>query len=76
MTTDLDPLVTQEVKIPLGRMIDALVHHSASQGIPVLEIFVVVSWEKPKIYELRLQTILKKGFIISDLVWCLFWTTM
>ena len=49
MTTHLDPLVTQEVKVPLGWVVDTLIHHSASQGIPILEMFVVVSREKPMI---------------------------
>ena len=44
----LNALVTQEVKVPLGWMVDALIHHSASQGIPILKVFIVVSWEKPK----------------------------
>ena len=44
----LNALVTQEVKVPLGRMVDALVHHSTSQGIPVLKVFIVISREKPE----------------------------
>ena len=42
----LDPLVRHQVEIPLGGMVDALVHHSPGQSVPVL-VFVVVSREKP-----------------------------
>ena len=44
----LNALVTQEIKVPLSGMVDALVHNSASQGVPVLVVFVVVSREKSK----------------------------
>ena len=42
----LDPLVRHQVEIPLGRMVDTLVHHSPGQSVPVL-VFVVISGEKP-----------------------------
>ena len=42
----LDTLVRHQVEIPLGRMVDALVHHSPGQSVPVL-VFVVISGEKP-----------------------------
>ena len=42
----LDALMRHQVEIPLGGMVDALVHHSPGQSVPIL-VFVVVSREKP-----------------------------
>ena len=42
----LDTLVRHQVEISLGGMVDALVHHSPGQSVPVL-VFVVVGREKP-----------------------------
>ena len=42
----LDALVRDQVEVPLGGMVDALVHHGAGQSVPVL-VFVVVSREEP-----------------------------
>ena len=42
----LDALVRDQVEVPLGGMVDALVHHGAGQCVPVL-VFVVVSREEP-----------------------------
>ena len=42
----LNALVTQEIKVPLSGMVDALVHHGPRQSVPVA-VLVVVSWEEP-----------------------------
>ena len=42
-----DALVRDQVEIPLGGMVDALVHHGPGQSVPIL-VFVVVSREEPK----------------------------
>ena len=41
----LDPLVTQQVEVSLGGMVDALVHHGAGQGVTV-PVLVVVRGEE------------------------------
>ena len=41
----LDPLVTQQVEVSLGGMVDALVHHGPSQGVTV-PVLVVVRGEE------------------------------
>ena len=43
----LDALVAQEVEVPFGGVVDALVHHGACQGIAIL-VLVVVQWEEPE----------------------------
>ena len=42
----LDAFVTEQVEVSLSGMVDALVNHSPSQGIPVL-VVVVISREEP-----------------------------
>ena len=44
---DLDPLVAEEVVVPLGGVVDALVHHRPRQRVAVLGVLVAVSREKP-----------------------------
>jgi len=47
----LDALVTQQVEVALGGMVDALVHHGPGQSVPV-PVLVVVRGEKPGVVSL------------------------
>ena len=60
---DLDPLVAEQVVVPLGGVVDALVHHRPRQRVAVLGVLVAVSREKPdngliKKYFIKLKYIL------------------
>ena len=55
----LDPLVRDEVEVSLSGMVDPLVHHSPRQGVPV-PVLVVVRWEKPENYKVKLRDFIKQ----------------
>ena len=42
----LDPLVAHKVKVSFCGVVDALVHHGASEGVAV-PVLVGISWEEP-----------------------------
>ena len=43
----LDTLVTKQVEVTLGGVIDSLIHYSTRKGIAV-SILVTVGWEEPE----------------------------
>ena len=61
---DLDPLVAEEVVVPLGGVVDALVHHRPRQRVAVLGVLVAVSREKPDNGHIKNILIIKKKYIL------------
>ena len=59
----LDPLVTQQIEVSLGGMVDPMVNHSPSQSVAVL-VLVVISWEKPR----KLLELNNTLYLVTNLV--------
>ena len=51
----LDALVAEEVEVALSGMVDALVHHGASQSVPVAVLVVVCGEESTEKYKIEIR---------------------